>query len=132
MISVIEFIKKNGGKYPDEVIEYCQKCMNIVDKDKGFKNNFNKYNVSKLEFLNLLLKKSNTKLQRDGTEALDKAEFDRVFQNVLIYNEVTNLIMDGKEHVKMKDINIDGTLDYIFDDYAIEFFKTKYNVDFSV
>lgn len=130
-MTVRDFIKKHGGKYTDQVIEYCQTCVDRIKKDKGFINNFNKYDVSISEFLNLLLKKSQENLEVKGNEALNKKDFDKVFQNVVFYNEMAHFIADETEHVGFASIDRFGSLEYKFDEYAIRFFKEKYKIDLS-
>jgi len=130
-MKVKNFIGKNGGKYNDKVIEYCQICVNTVLTDPSFKTNFQKYDVSVEEFLNLLLRKSQENLEVKGSEALDKKQFDKVFQNVVFYNEMSHFILDDTEHIKCASIDKFGNIEYKFDKYAIQFFKDKYKIDLS-
>jgi len=126
-MTVRDFIKINGGKYDDQVIEYCQTCIENIQSNTTFKNNFKKYNVSLNEFLNLLLQKTQKKLNQLGSEKLDRTEFDQVFKNVIFYNEMINLIND--DHINLSSINIDGKIEYLFDEYSIKLFKEKYNIN---
>jgi len=130
-MEVRDFVERNGGEYHEQVIEYCQICINTIKNDKGFENNFRKYDVTISEFLNLLLKKSQENLNKKNNEALDKKEFDKVFQNVVFYNEMTHFIADEEEHIKFASIDKIGHVEYHFDPYAIKFFKEKYKVDLS-
>jgi len=130
-MTVNEFVIKNGGVYSIEVVEYCQTCVDNIVNDKEFKINFQKYDVSVEEFLNLLLKKSQENLEIKGVETLDKKQFDRVFQNVVFYNEMAHFIVDDTGHVRCVSIDKFGNLEYSFDEYAIQFFKDKYNINLS-
>ena len=128
---VKDFVKEYGGEYSENVIEYCQICINTIKKDPSFQINFKKYDVSLKEFLNLLLKKSQENLEEKGNEALNKNQFDKVFQNVVFYNEITHFIADDAEHIKFASLDKFGKIQYQFDNYAINFFKKKYKVDLS-
>lgn len=119
----------NSGAYKchGDVIAYTKEFyqkMKDFEREKYLKF-FNDNNIPITDFLNIFISKSQKKKTNEGTEILTPQEINKVFSDLLVYNEFLKFLLEDK--MKIESINSSGDLIYTISEEVREYFKDKYN-----
>lgn len=126
------YLVSNSDKYDYQAIEYTKGLVERIEKEKGVIYEFIVENgICFNRFLEETLTLSELRLNKYGQAELTGDEFEEILDTLVIEVDIENLknsfhlesyIMDNENKSKI----------FIPDQFAVDFFKDKYNIDVDV
>ena len=129
MCIVKDMIKKYDIRCSEVVADYARDYVDVIYKNEAILDFFIEHDIPLVDFINEFITISQDKFETINDALLSQDEINQVVRNVLMSNEFTKLLI--KDHIVITSINSGGTLNYKLDEYALEYFKMKFGVDFS-
>lgn len=122
-----DFFNKYGEFYDYETIEYTKKVVFRIKTSSTLENFLNENDITAQMLLNEITPYSQYKLTYEGNFKLEIDELQSILDIILFSNEIETLMLE--EHIKFSSIGLDGEIYYIADDYAINYFYSKYGIE---
>lgn len=122
-------IDSGAHNYNADVIEYSRSVyykMRDFEREKYLKF-FNNNDIKMTDFLNVLMSRSQAKLQETGSEVLDSKEMNKVFSDLLVFKEFLDFLIQDK--MSIESITPKGDFVYTVGEEVRNYFKDKYDVD---
>lgn len=124
------YLVNKADKYNYETIEYTKNLVQRIENEKGvIYDFFVDNNITFNRFLDETMSLAEYRLHKYGKADLIRDDFEEVLDFLVIETDISNLFNSG--HVDLYEMEDNSTV-YIPDQFAVDFFKEKYDVDLDV
>lgn len=124
------YLVNKADKYNYETIEYTKNLVERIENERGvIYDFFIENNISFNRFLDETMSLAEYRLHKFGKADLTRDDFEEVLDFLVIEIDISKLYDSG--HMDLYELD-DSSVVYIPDQFAVDFFKEKYDVDLDV